>query len=164
MFAETDIVNLVKSGIPAGEVLNSLADAIVLQNLSVLTRGNTLKHKVCLLGGPNTYLPFLQACWRQRIPEVWEERGYEWPKDVPIEELVFVPDNSQYYAAYGACVYGMGESARTGRYKGLAGLSGLHDQRAQGAPRRDRGSAARRGSGRGATSSASSTRSRSFRP
>ena len=68
VFAETDIVNLVKSGIPANEVLNSLADAIVLQNLSVLTRGNTLKHKVCLLGGPNTYLPFLQACWRQRIP------------------------------------------------------------------------------------------------
>lgn len=123
VFAETDIVNLVKSGIPANEVLNSLADAIVLQNLSVLTRGNTLKHNVCLLGGPNTYLPFLQSCWRQRIPEVWAERGYEWPKDRPIEELVFVPDNAQYYAAFGACVFGMGESAQTGRYKGLTGLS-----------------------------------------
>ncbi|MEM9691924.1 MAG: BadF/BadG/BcrA/BcrD ATPase family protein [Myxococcota bacterium] len=123
VFAETDIVNLVKSGIPADEVLNSLADAIVLQNLSVLTRGNTLKHKVCLLGGPNTYLPFLQQCWRQRIPEVWDERGYEWPRDTPIEELVFVPDNSQYYAAFGACVYGMGESTTTGRYLGLHGLA-----------------------------------------
>ncbi|MCA9624942.1 MAG: CoA activase, partial [Myxococcales bacterium] len=123
VFAETDIVNLVKSGIPAHEVLNSLADAIVLQNLSVLTRGNTLKHKVCLLGGPNTYLGFLQSCWRQRIPEVWAERGYDWPKDVPIEELVFVPENSQYYAAYGACVFGMGESAKTGLYKGLEGLT-----------------------------------------
>jgi activator of 2-hydroxyglutaryl-CoA dehydratase len=59
VFAETDIVNLIKNGIPATEVLCSLADAIVLQNLSVLTRGGTLKHKVCLLGGPNTYLPFL---------------------------------------------------------------------------------------------------------
>lgn len=123
VFAETDIVNLVKSGIPAPEILCSLADAIVLQNLSVLTRGSTLKHKVCLLGGPNTYLPFLQECWRQRIPEVWEERGYEWPKETPIEELVFVPDNAQYYAAFGACVYGLGESATTGRYKGLHGLS-----------------------------------------
>ncbi len=122
VFAETDIVNLVKSGIPADEVLCSLADAIVLQNLSVLTRGNTLKHKVCLLGGPNTYLPFLQECWRLRIPETWDERGYDWPKDIPIEELVFVPDNSQYYAAYGACVYGMGESATVGMYKGLSGL------------------------------------------
>jgi activator of 2-hydroxyglutaryl-CoA dehydratase len=62
VFAETDIVNLVKSGIPSDEILNSLADAIVLQNLSVLTRNNTLKHKVLLLGGPNTYLPFLQEC------------------------------------------------------------------------------------------------------
>ena len=68
--AETDIVNLVKSGVPLDEIMNSLADAIVQQNLSVLTRGNTLKRaKVLLLGGPNTYLPFLQQCWRQRIPE-----------------------------------------------------------------------------------------------
>ena len=40
MFAETDIVNLVKSGIPAVEIMNSLADAIVMQNLSVLTVAN----------------------------------------------------------------------------------------------------------------------------
>ena len=33
VFAETDIVNLIKSGIPSNEVLCSLADAIVLQNL-----------------------------------------------------------------------------------------------------------------------------------
>ncbi len=103
VFAETDIVNLVKSGIPSHEILCSLADAIVLQNLSVLTRGNTLRHKVLLLGGPNTYLPFLQECWRLRIPETWRERGYEPPaEDVPIEELIFVPENAQYYAAFGA--------------------------------------------------------------
>ena len=50
VFAETDIVNLVKTGIPADEIMCSLADAIVMQNLSVLTRGNTLRHKVLLLG------------------------------------------------------------------------------------------------------------------
>ncbi|MBL8680118.1 MAG: CoA activase [Myxococcales bacterium] len=122
VFAETDIVNLVKSGIPSTEILCSLADAIVLQNLSVLTRGSTLKHKVILLGGPNTYLPFLQECWRKRIPEVWEERGYDDPKDVPIEELIFIPENAQYYAAYGACVYGMEEEAHVGVYGGLEGL------------------------------------------
>ncbi len=122
VFAETDIVNLVKSGIPSTEILCSLADAIVLQNLSVLTRGSTLKPKVLLLGGPNTYLPFLQECWRKRIPEVWDERGFEWPKDRPIEETVFVPDNAQYYAAFGACVYGMKEEAHVGLYKGTTGL------------------------------------------
>ena len=73
VFAETDIVNLVKSGIPSIEIMNSLADAIVMQNLSVLTRGNTLRHKVLLLGGPNTYLPFLRDCWRKRIPETWDD-------------------------------------------------------------------------------------------
>ncbi|MDQ0175482.1 BadF/BadG/BcrA/BcrD ATPase family protein [Bacillus chungangensis] len=122
VFAETDIVNLVKSGIPSSEIMCSLADAIVMQNLSVLTRGNTLRHRVLLLGGPNTYLPFLQECWRQRIPETWKERGYDYPKDVPIEELIFVPDNSQYYAAYGAVMYGKHEPADVGIYSGIEGL------------------------------------------
>lgn len=122
VFAETDIVNLVKSGIDSREILCSLADAIVLQNLSVLTRGSTLKPKVLLLGGPNTFLPFLQECWRLRIPQIWEERSFAWPKDRPIEETVFVPENAQYYAAFGACVYGLAEAADVGIYTGLDGL------------------------------------------
>jgi predicted CoA-substrate-specific enzyme activase len=122
VFAETDIVNLVKTGIPADEIMCSLADAIVMQNLSVLTRGNTLRHKVLLLGGPNTFLPFLQECWRKRIPETWDERGYDYPKDVPIEELIPVPENAALYAAYGAVMYGMHEPVDVGVYKGLDGL------------------------------------------
>ncbi len=122
VFAETDIVNLIKSGIPAQEVLCSLADAIVMQNLSVLTRGNTLKHKVLLLGGPNTYLKFLQQCWRLRIPQTWQERGHDYPKDIPIEELIFVPENSHLYAAYGAVMYGLHEDASVGWVKSLDGL------------------------------------------
>ena len=125
VFAETDIVNLVKSGIPGVEIMNSLADAIVHQNLSVLTRGNTLRHEVLLLGGPNTYLPFLVECWRLRIPETWESRGYDYPKDRPIEELIYTPENAQYYAAFGAVVFGMAESVddpELGKYKGLNGL------------------------------------------
>ena len=123
VFAETDIVNLVKSGIPADEILCSLADAIVMQNLSVLTRGNTLRGRVLLLGGPNTYLPFLQDCWRLRIPETWAARGYT-PPDGTIEELVFVPENAQYYAAFGAVVFGLSDlvAGGEGRYHGLAGL------------------------------------------
>ncbi len=123
VFAETDIVNLVKSGIPAPEIMCSLADAIVLQNLSVLARGNTLRHRVLLLGGPNTYLPFLQDCWRRRIPESWAERGYAYPQDVPIEELVAVPENAQYYAAYGAVLFGLHEPSDAGRYRGLQPLT-----------------------------------------
>ena len=124
VFAETDIVNLIKSGIPSNEVLCSLADAIVLQNLSVLTRGGTLKHRVLLLGGPNTYLPFLQECWRLRIPQTWDERGYAYPKDVPIEETIFVPKNAQYYAAQGAVLFGMHEADEVGN---LANLDHLRE-------------------------------------
>ncbi len=125
VFAETDIVNLIKSGIPSNEVLCSLADAIVLQNLSVLTRGGTLKHRVLLLGGPNTYLPFLQECWRLRIPQTWDERGFAYPKDVPIEELIFVPENAQYYAAYGAVMFGLHEDDNVGVLDTT--LNGLRD-------------------------------------
>ena len=118
VFAETDIVNLMKSGIPNDELMNSLADAIVMQNLSVLTRGNTLRDKVVLLGGPNTFLGFLQECWRLRIPETWVERGYA-VANAPAEELILVPDNSEYYAAWGAAVFGAAEPEDAGKYCGL---------------------------------------------
>lgn len=122
VFAETDIVNLMKSGIPAPEIMCSLADAIVKQNLSVLTRGNILRHRVLLLGGPNKFLPFLQVCWQKRIPEIWQERGYEYPRDACIEDLIFAPENAEYYAAYGAVIYGMQERASVGQYKGMTEL------------------------------------------
>ncbi len=127
VFAETDIVNLVKSGIPGPEIMCSLADAIVAQNLSVLTRGNTLRHKVVLLGGPNTYLPFLQQAWRMRIPETWRERGYAYPEDVPVDELIIVPDDSLYYAAFGAVVHGLHEPAGVGTFAGLGALERFID-------------------------------------
>ncbi|MFV8753785.1 BadF/BadG/BcrA/BcrD ATPase family protein [Nannocystaceae bacterium ST9] len=125
VFAETDIVNLVKTGVPKDEVLNSLADAIVLQNLSVLTRGSTLKGKVVLLGGPNKYLPFLQECWRLRIPETWRDRGYDPPAGLSLDELIFVPDNAELYAAFGAACYGIslgGSLTDDARFRGTAPL------------------------------------------
>ncbi|HEX6925955.1 MAG TPA: BadF/BadG/BcrA/BcrD ATPase family protein [Longimicrobiaceae bacterium] len=124
VFAETDIVNLVKAGIPGPEIMNSLADAIVRQNLAVLTRGNTLRARVLLLGGPNCYLPFLQACWRLRIPETWAERGYEYDRDAPLEELILVPPDSQYYAAYGAVLFGLLDPSNAARaeFRGLEPL------------------------------------------
>ncbi len=121
VFAETDVVNLIKAGIPSSEVMNSLADAIVMQNLTVLTRGNTLRPKVLLLGGPNAFLPFLQDCWRRRIPEVWAERGHAVP-DAPLEELILVPRNALHYAAWGAAIFGIELPEDTGVYRGLDAL------------------------------------------
>ena len=42
VFAETDINGLQKMGVPPDELMASLFEAIVMQNLTVLTRGNTL--------------------------------------------------------------------------------------------------------------------------
>jgi len=126
VFAETDIVNLVKTSVPSHEIMNSLADAIVMQNLTVLTRGNTLMPKVLLLGGPNTYLPFLQECWRMRISELWDERGIEYDKE-KLDELIIVPENAQYYAALGAVIFGEGEANHDKSFTGLIQLKTLVD-------------------------------------
>lgn len=124
VFAETDIVNLIKTSVPAPEIMNSLADAIVMQNLTVLTRGNTLMPKVLLLGGPNTYLPFLQQCWRVRISALWDERGISYDKTA-LKELIIVPENAQYYAAFGAIVFGQGESNHDRFFNGIIELKTL---------------------------------------
>jgi activator of 2-hydroxyglutaryl-CoA dehydratase/predicted nucleotide-binding protein (sugar kinase/HSP70/actin superfamily) len=121
VFAETDIVNLIKSGIPKEDIMNSLADAIVNQNLSVLTRGNTPKDEIILLGGPNTYLPFLVDCWRYRIKKTWEERGFKELLQGNIEDKIFVPENSLYYAALGSCYFGM-NSYSSEKYRGVSEL------------------------------------------
>ncbi len=125
VFAETDIVNLIKVGIPSDEVICSLADAIVMQNISVLARGYTLRPKVLLLGGPNFFLPFLRESWRLRLKETWDERGIPYPKDVPLEELVFAPKNAQYYAAYGSVLYGIEE--KRGKKSSFRGLQPLKE-------------------------------------
>lgn len=118
VFAETDIVNLIKSSIPKEDILNSLADAIVNQNLSVLTRGHTLKDEIILLGGPNTYLPFMVECWKYRIQEIWKERGFNELLQGDINNKIIVPKNSLYYAAIGSCYFGA-NTIRPEKYKGL---------------------------------------------
>ncbi len=119
VFAETDIVNLLKASIPKNEIINSLADAIVLQNLTVLSKGNTLKPKVLLLGGPNKYLPFLQDAWRFRISEIWDERGVKYDKS-KLNELIFTPKNAEFYAALGAIYFGAQENGA--KFKGIGKL------------------------------------------
>ena len=69
VFAETDINGLQKVGTPPDELMASLFDAIVLQNLSVLTRGHTLRPHVLLLGGPNTFIRGMREAWQANIPQ-----------------------------------------------------------------------------------------------
>src|SRR6476620_12600803 len=69
VFAETDINGLQKQGVPARELMASLFESIVQQNLAVLTRGHTLRPVVLLLGGPNFYIKSMMDCWRVNIPK-----------------------------------------------------------------------------------------------
>lgn len=121
VFAETDINGLQKSGVPADELMASLFESIIQQNISVLTRGHTLKPEVLLLGGPNTFIKGMIDCWRSNIPKIWQERKVQVP-DKPIEELIRVPDNAQYFAAIGAIEFGKEEEENIGVYKGFKGL------------------------------------------
>jgi len=118
VFAETDINSLQKQGIPADQLLASLFDAIVLQNLTVLTRGNTLYPHVLLLGGPNTFIRGMREAWEHNIPLLWKERQVQLPQGVKAEEVIKVPENAQYFAALGAVEFGRGESEEAGRYLG----------------------------------------------
>jgi activator of 2-hydroxyglutaryl-CoA dehydratase/predicted nucleotide-binding protein (sugar kinase/HSP70/actin superfamily) len=122
VFAETDINGLQKQGIPTEELMASLFEAIIGQNLSVLTRGHTLRPEVILLGGPNTYIRGMREAWQHHIPNVWKEREVPIPDGVDPKTLIVVPDNAQYYAALGAVEYGKDEDEGIGVYKGWTAL------------------------------------------
>jgi predicted CoA-substrate-specific enzyme activase len=122
VFAETDINGLQKSGVPAPELMASLFEAIVQQNLAVLTRGNTLRPTVLLLGGPNTYIQGMQECWQENIPKVWAERKFPLPEGEDPKNLIQVPKNAQYFAALGSVEFGKQEEENVGVYRGSAQL------------------------------------------
>src|SRR6266403_173633 len=122
VFAETDINGLQKEGTPPDELMASLFEAIVLQNLSVLTRGHTLRPHVLLLGGPNSFIRGMREAWQANIPRMWKERKVEIPEGSKPEDLIKVPGNAQYFAALGAVEFGKDEDDEVGRYRGVAKL------------------------------------------
>jgi predicted CoA-substrate-specific enzyme activase len=118
VFAETDINGLQKVGTPPDELMASLFEAIVLQNLSVLTRGHTLRPHVLLLGGPNSFIKGMREAWQANIPRMWQERKVAIPDGAKPEDLIKVPQNAQYFAALGAIEFGKSEDDCIGCYRG----------------------------------------------
>jgi len=104
VFAETDIVGLLKAGISREEIFISLCSAIVKQNIEVLIHGNVLTDKVLLLGGPNTYIPVLLDLWREQIAETWKMHGFS-PSEGDLQKSIILPNDSQYFAAIGAVFF-----------------------------------------------------------
>ncbi|GHT59729.1 hypothetical protein FACS1894109_16190 [Spirochaetia bacterium] len=104
VFAETDVVGLLKSGIPREEIFISLCNAIVKQNLEVLVHGNVLPEKVVLLGGPNTFIPAFAHVWREQIKAAWDMHGYT-PREANLEKSIIVPALPHFFAAIGAVLF-----------------------------------------------------------
>src|SRR5512144_1450908 len=125
VFAETDITGLLKQGIPARELMASLFDAIVLQNLSVLTRGYTLQPNVLLLGGPNAFITGLREAWRLGISDLWRDRDVALPDGATPGDAVTAPPLAEYFPAMGAIEFGRLEAADVGRYVGTELLEGV---------------------------------------
>jgi len=104
VFAETDVVGLLKMGVSKEEIFISLCSSIVKQNIEVLFHGNVLADKIILLGGPNTYIPVLQELWREQIAETWKIHGFI-PQESDLQKAIILPNDSQYFASIGAILF-----------------------------------------------------------
>jgi len=116
IFAEADANTLVKSGVPVDEIVASLFEAVVYQNLSTLTKGNTPTPGVLLLGGPNLFFRGLQQAWRHHLGKLWKERKI----DADPASAIQVPNEAVYYACLGCIELAAGEpgvGVYTGREK-----------------------------------------------
>ena len=110
VFAETDINGLQKQGVPPEQLMASLFDAIVLQNLSVLTRGQQLKAQVLLLGGPNYFLPGLRQAWAHQLRRLWKAQNIVAPAELSEEECIQLPPDATLLGAIGAIEYGRSQN------------------------------------------------------
>jgi len=122
IFAETDANTLVKSGVPVEEIIASLFEAVVYQNLATLTKGNTPIPGVLLLGGPNLFFSGLQEAWRHHLSQLWAERKLALPDGATPESLIVVPKEALYYACLGCVEIGLEEKPTVGVYTGKAKL------------------------------------------
>ena len=122
IFAEADANTLLKAGVPVEEIIASLFEAVVYQNLATLTRGNTPVPEILLLGGPNLFFTGLQEAWRYHLTKVWKERKVETPDGKDPASMILVPDDALYYAAQGCVEVGRGEPPSSGVYLGIENL------------------------------------------
>src|SRR5215467_6725686 len=128
IFAEADANTLLKAGVPVEEIIASLFEAVVYQNLATLTRGNTPVPEILLLGGPNLFFAGLQEAWRYHLERVWTERKVAINRDKDPASLILVPDDALYYAAQGCIEVGRGEPQSSGLYQGLEKLKWWIDE------------------------------------
>ncbi|HEV8586454.1 MAG TPA: BadF/BadG/BcrA/BcrD ATPase family protein [Methylomirabilota bacterium] len=136
IFAETDANTLVKTGVPVEEIIASLFEAVVYQNLATLTKGNTPVPEVLLLGGPNLFFKGLQEAWRYHLGKLWSQRKVELLPGRSADDCIVVPKEALYYACLGCIEIGQGEKPEVGVYQGREKIEwwvkeGQHQEKAK---------------------------------
>jgi predicted CoA-substrate-specific enzyme activase len=136
IFAETDANTLVKTGVPVEEIIASLFEAVVYQNLATLTKGNTPLPEVLLLGGPNLFFTGLQEAWRHHLAKLWTQRKVTLPEGRDPASLIVVPKEALYYACLGCVEIGGDEAPDVAVYQGCQKLAwwvetGQHEEKAK---------------------------------
>lgn len=90
VFAKTDVVALLNSGVPREEIARSIFDAVADQAISGLACGRPIAGRVAFLGGPLHFLPQLAEAFERKLKAPGTE----------FEHF----DNAQYAVAYGAAL------------------------------------------------------------
>lgn len=97
VFAKTDVQPLLNEGIAKEDIAISILQAVVIQTISGLACGRSIKGKVAFLGGPLYFLSELRSRFIDNLKL----------KD---EDIIF-PENSQLYVALGAALSSVDEEA-----------------------------------------------------
>jgi len=134
IFAETDANTLIKGGVAVEEIMASLFEAVVYQNLATLTKGNTPAPEVLLLGGPNLFFKGLQQAWRRNLAALWAERRIA--RDQDTDALIHVPTEALYYASLGCIEIARHDGGSPTCYSGTSELRqwiehGQHEEKAR---------------------------------
>jgi predicted CoA-substrate-specific enzyme activase len=134
IFAEADANTLTKGGVAAEEVVASLFEAVVQQNLATLTKGNTPLPEVLLLGGPNLFFKGLQQAWRRNLAALWADRRIMCDQDA--DALIHVPAEALYYASLGCIEIARHDGGSETYYSGTSELQqwiecGQHEEKAK---------------------------------
>jgi len=134
IFAEADANTLTKGGVAAEEVVASLFEAVVQQNLATLTKGNTPMPEVLLLGGPNLFFKGLQQAWRWNLAALWADRRIIC--DQGADALIHVPAEALYYASLGCIEIARHDGGAATYYSGTTELQrwiehGQHEEKAK---------------------------------
>jgi predicted CoA-substrate-specific enzyme activase len=107
VFAKSDVLPLLNEGCPREDIAASIMQAVVIQTISGLARGRSLRGKVVFLGGPLTFLRSLRDCFQSTLKDV---------------SCFVLPDNAQYFVAMGAAFHAANSRMQKSSLAELAAL------------------------------------------